>query len=219
MCEPLSVITCSSEYRTRSRNRRMRCCAQVKHCTAVVADLFDFWQHTLPRISGKSKLAEAIRYAVSRRAIFQRFSPVAALSSSPPPSNAPSATTIRESLRGQRRRRQTLAAIRQPAANDVNEQCRSIRASSDTSAYYQRLTLERNRSAYVMGPRPLTTSACRWRSSPRDFTCLMVEFAHALPMLATSVIRRGSLLSCRSCSITDRGIHCRTSIIRVSLRG
>ncbi|TFV65504.1 hypothetical protein E4K64_39965 [Bradyrhizobium frederickii] len=59
----------------------MHCCAQVKHCTAVVADLFDFWQQTLPRISGKSKLAEAIRYAVSRRAIFQRFPPVAALSS------------------------------------------------------------------------------------------------------------------------------------------
>ncbi|MGY4230102.1 hypothetical protein ACVMIH_007463 [Bradyrhizobium sp. USDA 4503] len=40
---------------------------------AIVADLFDLWQQTLRRISGKSKLAEAIRYAVSRRAIFERF--------------------------------------------------------------------------------------------------------------------------------------------------
>lgn len=40
---------------------------------AVVADLFDLWQKTLRRISGRSKLAEAIRYAVSRRAIFERF--------------------------------------------------------------------------------------------------------------------------------------------------
>ncbi len=30
---------------------------------AVVADLFELWQDALPRISGKSKLAEAIRYA------------------------------------------------------------------------------------------------------------------------------------------------------------
>ncbi len=32
-----------------------------------------WWQKTLPRISGKSKLAEALRYAISRRAIFERF--------------------------------------------------------------------------------------------------------------------------------------------------
>jgi transposase len=35
--------------------------------------LFTLWQQTLPRISGKSKLAEAIRYAIARRAIFERF--------------------------------------------------------------------------------------------------------------------------------------------------
>lgn len=40
---------------------------------AAVEDLLDLWQQTLRRISGKSKLAEAIRYAVSRRAIFERF--------------------------------------------------------------------------------------------------------------------------------------------------
>lgn len=39
----------------------------------IVAELFALWQHNLPRISGKSKLAEAIRYAVARREIFGRF--------------------------------------------------------------------------------------------------------------------------------------------------
>ncbi|MFK4654384.1 hypothetical protein ABIF97_004318 [Bradyrhizobium japonicum] len=47
--------------------------ARQQASTAVVADLFDLWRQTLRRISGKSKLAEAIRYAVSRRAIFERF--------------------------------------------------------------------------------------------------------------------------------------------------
>jgi len=52
--------------------RHSRCRAQ-QASAAIVADLFDLWQQTLRRISGKSKLAEAIRYAVSRRAIFERF--------------------------------------------------------------------------------------------------------------------------------------------------
>src|SRR6185437_7132087 len=40
---------------------------------AIVADLFKLWETELPRISGKSKLAEAIRYATSRREILGRF--------------------------------------------------------------------------------------------------------------------------------------------------
>lgn len=39
----------------------------------VVPDLYALWQKTLPRVSGKSKLAKALRYAISRRAIFERF--------------------------------------------------------------------------------------------------------------------------------------------------
>lgn len=39
----------------------------------IVAALFTLWQQTLPRISGKSKLAEALRYAMTRRDIFERF--------------------------------------------------------------------------------------------------------------------------------------------------
>jgi len=37
------------------------------------AELISLWQKTLPRISGKSKLAEALRYAIARREIFERF--------------------------------------------------------------------------------------------------------------------------------------------------
>ena len=40
---------------------------------AIVADLFKLWETELPRISGKSKLAEAIRYATSRREALGRF--------------------------------------------------------------------------------------------------------------------------------------------------
>lgn len=50
-----------------------RAAARQEASAAVVADLFALWQQTLPRISGKSKLAEALRYAISRRAIFERF--------------------------------------------------------------------------------------------------------------------------------------------------
>lgn len=38
-----------------------------------MAELFTLWQQILPRIPSKSKLAEAIRYAIARREIFERF--------------------------------------------------------------------------------------------------------------------------------------------------
>jgi transposase len=50
-----------------------RVTARQDGSAAVVAELFTLWQKTLPRISGKSKLAEAIRYAIARRPIFERF--------------------------------------------------------------------------------------------------------------------------------------------------
>jgi transposase len=40
---------------------------------AIVAALFGLWEKELPRLSGKSKLAEAIRYATSRRIALERF--------------------------------------------------------------------------------------------------------------------------------------------------
>jgi transposase len=51
--------------------------ARLKHrqenSATIVAELFDMWEKELPRISGKSKLAEAIRYALARRVALERF--------------------------------------------------------------------------------------------------------------------------------------------------
>jgi transposase len=51
---------------TRSNIRRQR-------SAPILTELFELWQAELPRLSGKSKLAEAIRYALHRRAVFARF--------------------------------------------------------------------------------------------------------------------------------------------------
>ncbi|TDW16357.1 transposase IS66 family protein [Rhizobium azibense] len=61
------------EETVRGQGPDARAAARQEASAAVVADLFALWQQTLPRISGKSKLAEALRYAISRRAIFERF--------------------------------------------------------------------------------------------------------------------------------------------------
>ena len=39
----------------------------------IVAELFDLWEATLPRIARKSTLAEAVRYAITRRVSLERF--------------------------------------------------------------------------------------------------------------------------------------------------
>ncbi|MGX1168720.1 hypothetical protein AB7M16_004986 [Bradyrhizobium sp. USDA 372] len=61
------------EKTVRGQSPDARVAARQQASGAVVAGLFDLWQHTLRRISGKSKLAEAIRYAVSRGSLFERF--------------------------------------------------------------------------------------------------------------------------------------------------
>jgi transposase len=61
------------EKTVRGQSPDARVATRQQASAAVVADLFDLWQQTLRRISGRSKLAEAIRYAASRRAIFERF--------------------------------------------------------------------------------------------------------------------------------------------------
>src|SRR5246127_4330314 len=47
--------------------------ARQEKPAAIVARLFELWETELPRLSGKSKLAEAIRYAISRRAALECF--------------------------------------------------------------------------------------------------------------------------------------------------
>lgn len=61
------------EARVRGQAPDVRLAARQDVSAGIVADLFRLWQETLPRISGKSKLAEAIRYAISRRAALERF--------------------------------------------------------------------------------------------------------------------------------------------------
>ncbi|OAP40155.1 hypothetical protein ATB98_21395 [Sinorhizobium saheli] len=61
------------EETMRGQSPDARVAVRQQTSAAIVTELFALWQKTLPRISGKSKLAEAIRYAMSRRAIFERF--------------------------------------------------------------------------------------------------------------------------------------------------
>src|SRR5450432_2828626 len=50
-----------------------RMAARQQRSATMVAELFNLWEMELPRISGKSKLAEAIRYATSRRKVLECF--------------------------------------------------------------------------------------------------------------------------------------------------
>ena len=61
------------EEEIRGRDPAGRLTARRDRSAAIVADLFTLWETELPRISGKSKLAEAIRYATSRREALGRF--------------------------------------------------------------------------------------------------------------------------------------------------
>jgi transposase len=61
------------EETVRGSHSDVRAAARQETSTPIVADLFELWQDALPRISGKSKLAEAIRYAISRRPALERF--------------------------------------------------------------------------------------------------------------------------------------------------
>jgi len=57
----------------RGQSPEARVAARQQRSAAIIRDLFTLWQATLPRVSGKSKLAEALRYSIKRRDIFERF--------------------------------------------------------------------------------------------------------------------------------------------------
>ena len=61
------------EEEIRGRDPDRRRIAREKHSVAIVNDIFAAWERELPRLSGKSKLAEAIRYGLSRRIVLERF--------------------------------------------------------------------------------------------------------------------------------------------------
>lgn len=61
------------EDTVRGQSPEARAAARQERSAAIVRDLFTLWQATLPRVSGKSKLAEALRYSIKRRDVFERF--------------------------------------------------------------------------------------------------------------------------------------------------
>ncbi|HTR14637.1 MAG TPA: IS66 family transposase [Roseiarcus sp.] len=61
------------EQDVRGQSPDARQTARRATSAAIVQALFDLWERELPRISGKSKLAEAIRYARSHRAALLLF--------------------------------------------------------------------------------------------------------------------------------------------------
>ncbi|AUX78924.1 IS66 family transposase [Sinorhizobium fredii] len=61
------------EETVRGQSPDARVAARQQTSAAIVTDLFALRQKSVPRVSGKSKLAEALRYPISRRAIFERF--------------------------------------------------------------------------------------------------------------------------------------------------
>ncbi|MGB3503985.1 MAG: IS66 family transposase [Xanthobacteraceae bacterium] len=63
--------TIEADVRGRDPATRMK--TRQGKSAPIVAELFALWETELPKLSGKSKLAEAIRYAISRRGALERF--------------------------------------------------------------------------------------------------------------------------------------------------
>jgi hypothetical protein len=57
----------------RGHSPEARRAARRQHAAPILADLWVRWQYELSRVPGRSKLAEAIRYAIIRRAELKRF--------------------------------------------------------------------------------------------------------------------------------------------------
>ena len=61
------------EEKVRGQDPDCRRTARQEQSAAIVAELWPFWERDVGRISGKSNLAEAIRYARSSREALERF--------------------------------------------------------------------------------------------------------------------------------------------------
>lgn len=61
------------EKGVRGQSAEIRAAIRREKSAPMVAELFNLWAMELPRLPGKSKLAEAIRYALNRREILKRF--------------------------------------------------------------------------------------------------------------------------------------------------
>jgi transposase len=70
--EPMRSLWALEES-VRGKDAGLRLKARQQASAAVVGRLFAFWEGELPKLSRKSKLAEAIRYALTRRALLEQF--------------------------------------------------------------------------------------------------------------------------------------------------
>jgi transposase len=61
------------EDRIRGKAPELRRAARQEHSAPVVQALWALWESELPRVPGKSKTAEAVRYAIGRRDALERF--------------------------------------------------------------------------------------------------------------------------------------------------
>lgn len=61
------------EDEVRGKNADIRAAFRQEQSETIVARLFDLWEKELGKVSGKSKTAEAIRYAFNRREALERF--------------------------------------------------------------------------------------------------------------------------------------------------
>ncbi len=61
------------EDEARGRDADSRSTLRQEKSATIVSGLFDLWQKELGKVSGKSKTAEAIRYALTRREALERF--------------------------------------------------------------------------------------------------------------------------------------------------
>lgn len=61
------------EDEVRGKDADNRSTLRQEKSAAIVARLFDLWERELGKVSGKSKTAEAIRYALTRREALERF--------------------------------------------------------------------------------------------------------------------------------------------------
>ena len=61
------------EDEVRGHTPEIRAAARRQTSASVIDELFKLWEKQLPRLSQKSKLADAIRYATSRRRSLERF--------------------------------------------------------------------------------------------------------------------------------------------------
>jgi transposase len=74
----------------RGHGAELRASIRAERSRPIVAELFTMLDRELPRLSGKSQLAEIIRYTLSRRTSFERFLADGRVKSTPTSSSAPS---------------------------------------------------------------------------------------------------------------------------------